>query len=72
MPPGHADWLVITDPAGGVTITVADMLILAEDVFGFEDDHDMARRAANSASGASPYAWEVRTAVQKFATEVAG
>ena len=51
MPPGHTDWLVITDPVGGVTITVADMLILAEDIFGFEDDHDMARRAATGASG---------------------
>lgn len=58
MPPGHTDWLVITDPAGGVTITVADMLILAEDVFGFEGDHDMVRRAATGANGASPYDWE--------------
>ena len=58
VPREHIDRLVITDPAGRVTITVADMPILAEEVFGFEDDHDMVRRAATSTNGASPYDWE--------------
>ena len=58
MPPGGTDWLVITDPAGGIAVTVADMLILAEDVFGFEDDYDMGPRAANGGKGGSPYDWE--------------
>ena len=58
IPPGGTDWLVITDPVGGIAITVADMLILAEDVFAFEDDHDMGRRAATGGKGGSPYDWE--------------
>lgn len=27
---GRQDWLPITDPAGGIPVAVADMLILAE------------------------------------------
>jgi hypothetical protein len=55
MPTDCTDWLIITDPAGGVAVAVADMLILAEDVFGFEEDHDMVRRPA---TGGTPYDWE--------------
>jgi hypothetical protein len=55
MPDGGADWLIITEPAGGIAVAVADMLILAEDVFGFEDDHDMIRRPTTNGT---PYDWE--------------
>ena len=61
MPPDTSEWLIITEPAGGIAITVADMLILAEDVFGFEDDHDMVRRTATSTgggAGGASYDWE--------------
>lgn len=58
MPVGGSEWLVITEPAGGIAITVADMLILAEDVFAFEEDHDMVRRAATGANGGTSYDWE--------------
>ena len=61
MPPGHTDWLVITDPVGGVIITVADMLILAEDVFAFEDDHDMVRKppsGSGGSGGGALYDWD--------------
>lgn len=66
LPPGNSDWLVITDPVGGIAITVADMLILAEDVFGFEDDHDIIRRASSGGSGsggggATLYDWDGMT-----------
>ena len=60
MPPDSLEWLIITDPAGGVAIAVADMMIVAEDVFAFEDDHDMVRRPVIGGGGAggSSYDWE--------------
>ena len=58
MPAGTSDWLIITDPAGGVSVTVADMLILAEDVFGFEDEHDLVRKATAGSGSGSDYDWE--------------
>ena len=61
MPPDTSEWLIITEPVGGITVAVADMLILAEDVFGFEDDHDMVRcpiSGGGGGAGASPYDWE--------------
>jgi len=58
MLPGTSDWLIITDPAGGVSVTVADMLILAADVFGFEDDHDLARKGTGGTGSGSTYDWE--------------
>jgi hypothetical protein len=33
------------------------MLIRADEVFGFEDEHDLARKAAGGANGAQPYDW---------------
>jgi hypothetical protein len=57
LPPDTSDWLIITDPPGGVPVTVADMLIRADEVFGFEDEHDLARKAAGGANGAQPYDW---------------
>lgn len=58
MPPGTADWLIITDPAGGVSVTVADMLIRAEDVFGFEDEHDLVRKGSGGTGSGGSYDWE--------------
>ena len=61
MPPDSLEWLIITDPAGGVAIAMADMMIVAEDVFAFEDDHDMVRRpiaGSGGGAGGSSYDWE--------------
>ena len=61
MPAEGTDWLIITDPVGGVAITVADMLILAEDVFAFEDDHDIVRKppsGSGGSGGGSLYDWD--------------
>jgi hypothetical protein len=41
---GRQDWLLITDPAGGIPVAVADMLIMAEEVHAFEEENDMVRR----------------------------
>ena len=51
MPPDSTEWLIITEPAGGIAVAVADMLILAEDVFAFEEDHDMVRKPPSGSGG---------------------
>ena len=58
QPIDREDWLLITDPVGGVSVTIADMLILAEEVHAFEDENDMVRRVVSGAGGATPYDWE--------------
>jgi hypothetical protein len=50
LPPDASDWLIITDPPDGVPVTVADMLIHA-------DEHDLIRKAAAGANGGQPYDW---------------
>ena len=58
QPAGQHHWLLITDPAGGIPVTIADMLILAEEVHAFEDEHDMVRRIATGPGVSSPYDWD--------------
>lgn len=61
MPPDSTEWLIITEPAAGIAVAVADMLILAEDVSAFENDNDMVRKPASGGSGsggATLYDWE--------------
>ena len=55
------DWLLISDPVGGVTVTIADMLILAEEVHAFEEENDMVRRAAAGPGASKSYDWEGMT-----------
>ncbi|MBC9247498.1 hypothetical protein H4P12_12435 [Paracoccus sp. 11-3] len=57
-PVDREDWLLITDPVGGITVAIADMLILAEEVHAFEDENDMVRRVASGPGAATPYDWE--------------
>lgn len=57
LPPDAADWLIITDPAAGVPVSVADMLIRADEVFAFEEEHDLTRRASRATNGGQPYDW---------------
>ena len=58
QPLNRQDWLLITEPVGGISVAVADMLILAEEVHGFEDENDMVRRVASGPGVTSPYDWE--------------
>lgn len=58
QPMNRQDWLFITDPVGGIVVAVADMLILAEEVHAFEDEHDMVRRIATGPGVSSPYDWD--------------
>tara|TARA_R110002072_G_scaffold219296_2_gene376903 strand:- start:51 stop:650 length:600 start_codon:yes stop_codon:yes gene_type:complete len=55
---GHQDWLLITDPAGGLPVAVADMLILSEEVHAFEEENDMVRRVAAGPGVSTPYDWD--------------
>ena len=58
QPLNRQDWLLITDPAGGIMVAVADMLILAGEVHAFEEENDMVRRVASGPGVTSPYDWE--------------
>ena len=58
MPPNSEEWLIITEPSGGIAVAVADMLILAEDVSAFEDENDMVRKPPSGSGGGSSYDWE--------------
>jgi hypothetical protein len=58
QPLGRKDWLLITDPAGGIPVGLADMMILAEEVHAFEEENDMVRRVASGPGAATSYNWE--------------
>lgn len=58
QPVGRQEWLLITDPRGGIPIAVADMMIMADEVHAFEEENDMVRRVAAGPGAATPYDWE--------------
>ena len=51
-------WKIITDPAGGVPISLADMLILADEVLAFEEENDMVRRVVAGPGASTTYDWD--------------
>lgn len=57
QPLGRQNWPLITDPAGGISVAVADMLILAEEVHAFEEENDMVRRVAAGPGASKSYDW---------------
>lgn len=61
LPLEKSDWLLITDPAGGIPVAIADMMILAEEVHAFEEENDMVRRVATTAGASTNYDWEGMT-----------
>ena len=58
QPLGRQDWLLITEPAGGIPVAIADMMILAEEVHTFEEENEIVRRTASGPGATSPYDWE--------------
>ena len=54
----RTEWLLITDPVGGIVVAVADMMIRAEEVHAFEDEHEMGRRVAAGPGASTSYDWE--------------
>jgi hypothetical protein len=57
--PEHSDdWSYVTEPADGVEVSIADLLISGQDVLRFEDEHDLLRRIGGGTGALSPYDWE--------------
>jgi hypothetical protein len=52
------DWIYITDPAEGIVIRSADLLVPGQDVQRYEDEHDILRRSAHSAGATPRYDWD--------------
>jgi hypothetical protein len=55
---GQTDWMLITDPAGGVEVSIADLLISGQQMYRFEDKNQMFHRVSGSTGSVSPYDWE--------------
>ena len=53
-----SQWQIITDPVGGVTVAVADMMIMADEVHAFEEENEMVRRVTSGPGATTPYDWE--------------
>jgi hypothetical protein len=58
QPLNRQDWLLITEPVGGIPVGLADMMIPAEEVHAFEEDNDMVRRVAPGPGATSPCNWD--------------
>jgi hypothetical protein len=58
---GSTDWSLITEPAVGVEVSIADLLITGQQVQKFEDDHELMRRIAGGSGSTSPYDWDGMT-----------
>jgi hypothetical protein len=58
QPAERQDWLLIRDPPDGISVAVADMLVLAEEVHAFEEEHDMVRRVSAGPGATSSYDWD--------------
>lgn len=57
-PRNDTDWLLITDPAQGVEVSVADLLIAGQQVQRFEEKNELFRRVSGGTGSVSPYDWE--------------
>ena len=57
-PRGQEDWIMITDPAERIEVTLADLLIMAQDVRQFEAAFDLARRPGAYSGSTARYDWD--------------
>ena len=57
-PENSGEWSYVTEPAGGVEVSIADLLISGQDVLRFEDEYDLLRRIGGGTGALSPYDWE--------------
>ena len=57
-PENSGEWSYVTEPAGGVEVSIADLLISGQDVLRIEDEHDLLRRIGGGTGALSPYDWE--------------
>lgn len=52
------DWIRILDPAEGLTVEAADLVLTSDAVDRFEEEHDLAQRPRNYQGGAPKWDWE--------------
>ena len=57
-PKDQDDWIMIADPADRIEVTLADLLIMAEDVRRFEADCDLLRRPTSHIGSTARYDWD--------------
>jgi len=55
---GAEGWSVVTEPAGGLAITLEDLVIMADQVLRFEDECDLLRRPAVHIGSTAKYDWD--------------
>lgn len=56
--PDHEHWIMIADPSDHIAIELADLMILADDVYRFEGAHGLASRWTDPGGAPSRYDWE--------------
>ena len=54
----ETEWQLLTEPAAGVEVSVADLLITGQQVHRFEEKNELFRRMSGSTGSVSPYDWE--------------
>ncbi len=57
-PRDQDEWIMIVDPADRIEVTLADLLIMAEDARRFETDCDLLRRPAAHIGSTARYDWD--------------
>lgn len=56
--PGTEDWKIITEPAEGVGLAAADIMITASEMERFEDAHGVGRGRSSGPGAPSRYDWD--------------
>ena len=57
-PTGQTDWVLLPDHPTGLTVTMADLLIMARDVHKFEAECDLLRRPTSHIGSLPRYDWD--------------
>lgn len=57
-PVGQTDWIILLEHPSGFEVTLADLLIMADEVHRFETDCDLLRRPASHIGSTARYDWE--------------
>lgn len=57
-PKDQAEWIMFADPSGRIEVTLADLLIMADEVRRFEADCDLLRRPASHIGSTARYDWD--------------
>jgi hypothetical protein len=57
-PIDRKDWKFVTDPAGGVVVALADLMILAPEMHRFEAEHELFRYSHSGQGPERKYDWD--------------